>query len=139
MSRSLWGLGTMAFARGDLEAAHDYYSQSLAMVVDLNNRWALPHLLEAFGWIAAARSHAVRSHVEQESSNEAAEKAARLLGSAEYLRQSLEIPLPPVFGDRSLNAQSTARHILGDDVFAIAWNAGRAMSLERAIVLAREL
>jgi hypothetical protein len=119
--------------------AHDYYSQSLMMVVELNNRWALPHLLEAFGWIAAARSHAVRSHVEQELSIESAEKAARLLGAAEYLRQSLDIPLPPVFADRSLEAQSTARHILGDDVFAIAWNAGRAMSLERAIALAREL
>jgi predicted ATPase len=138
MSRSLWGLGTMALARGNLEMAHEYYSQSLAMVVELNNRWALPHLLEAFGWIAAARSHALRSEAEQESSNEAAEKAARLLGAAEYLRQSLDIPLPPVFADRSLDAQSTARLVLGDDVFAISWNAGRAMSLERAIVLAQE-
>jgi hypothetical protein len=129
----------MALARGNLEMAHEYYSQSLAMVVELNNRWALPHLLEAFGWIAAARSHALRSEAEQESSNEAAEKAARLLGAAEYLRQSLDIPLPPVFADRSLDAQSTARLVLGDDVFAISWNAGRAMSLERAIVLAQEL
>ncbi|HEX8238013.1 MAG TPA: tetratricopeptide repeat protein [Abditibacteriaceae bacterium] len=138
MSRSLWGLGTMAFARGDLETAHDYYSQSLAMVVELNNRWALPHLLEAFGWIAAARGYAARSRVEQESSHEAAEKAPRLLGAAEYLRQSLEIPLPPVFAVHSINAQSTARFVLGDDVFTVAWNAGRAMSLERAIALAQE-
>jgi tetratricopeptide (TPR) repeat protein len=133
MSRSLWGLGTMAFARGNLGVAHDYYLQSLAMVVELNNRWALPHLLETFGWIAAARCHA-----EQESSNEVAEKAAHLLGSAEYLRQSLDIPLPPVFTNRSIDAQSTARRVLGDDDFAIAWNAGRAMSLERAIAFAQE-
>jgi predicted ATPase/DNA-binding SARP family transcriptional activator len=138
MSRSLWGLGTLAFAQGNLEMAHDYYSQSLAMVVELNNRWALPHLLEACGWMAAARSRVEQESSNQESSNEAAEKAARLLGSAEYLRQSLDIPLPPIFADRSIDAQSTARQVLGDDVFAIAWNAGRAMSLERAIAIAQE-
>jgi hypothetical protein len=67
-----------------------------------------------------------------------AERAARLFGAAEALREALGAPLPPVeraHYDRSI---ATVRAALGEKAFAAAWTAGRAMPLEAAVARATE-
>jgi hypothetical protein len=66
------------------------------------------------------------------------ERAARLWGAAEALRDSLGLPLPPNEHpeyDRSLAA---VREALGQETFARAWAAGRAMTLEAVFRCALE-
>jgi hypothetical protein len=63
-------------------------------------------------------------------------RAARLLGAAEALRETLGFAVPPV--DRCAHEQvvATARAGLGEERFATAWAEGRAMSLHEAMALA---
>jgi hypothetical protein len=67
---------------------------------------------------------------------EAAARAARLLGAAEALREAIGAPLPPVERadyDRSVD---TVRAGLSEEAFAAAWSEGRLMALEQALVYA---
>jgi tetratricopeptide (TPR) repeat protein len=67
-----------------------------------------------------------------------AERAAHLLGAAEALFEALSAGLPPtqrVVHDRTAEA---ARAALGEEAFAAAWAAGRAMSLDEAVRVALE-
>ena len=64
------------------------------------------------------------------------ERAARLFGAAEGLREVMGAPLPPA--DRAGRDRSVAavRSALGEEAFAAAWAEGRAMSLEAAVAFA---
>ena len=64
------------------------------------------------------------------------ERAAWLSGAAAGLRAALGAPQPPV--DRALYAPllATVRVALGEDAFAAAWEAGRALLLEQAMTVA---
>jgi hypothetical protein len=64
------------------------------------------------------------------------ERAARLFGAAEALREAMGTPLPPA--ERGAHDRSVAavRATMGDAAFAVAWAAGRVMSLEEAVALA---
>jgi predicted ATPase/DNA-binding SARP family transcriptional activator len=62
--------------------------------------------------------------------------AVRFLGAAAAAREDLDMPLPPpecVAYERTVAATRAA---LGEDAFAAAWAAGRAMSIETALVRA---
>jgi tetratricopeptide (TPR) repeat protein len=67
------------------------------------------------------------------------ERAARLFGATDALRTALGVPVRPA--DRRLyDRDVTAVHVaLGDETFAAAWAAGRALSLEQAIAEAADL
>jgi hypothetical protein len=60
-------------------------------------------------------------------------QAARLLGTATALREAIRVPQPSV--ERTLNEQevAAARQALGEEAWASAFAAGRAMTLEEAI------
>jgi hypothetical protein len=62
------------------------------------------------------------------------DRAARLGGAAEALRGALGVPPPPEQGhDWAVQAMRVA---LGEEAFAVAWAAGRAMPTEEAVALA---
>jgi hypothetical protein len=61
------------------------------------------------------------------------ERAARLLGAADALRDAIGAPLPPVYRAAHEHDMATARTALGDAAFAAAWAAGRALALEQAV------
>ena len=66
------------------------------------------------------------------------ERAARLFGAAERLREVSGLPLTPdekVWNDRGIPA---ARTLLGDRAFAAAWDEGRALFWEQAVAYALE-
>jgi hypothetical protein len=62
-----------------------------------------------------------------------AERAARLFGAAEIWRALSGFPLPPTH--RTIYDRDVAAALaqLGDDAFAGAWAAGRALTLDQAI------
>jgi predicted ATPase/class 3 adenylate cyclase len=61
------------------------------------------------------------------------ERAARLLGSAAALRETLDAPPPAPWQAEVEQAVAAARTALGEEAWAAAFAAGRAMTLEQAI------
>jgi predicted ATPase/DNA-binding SARP family transcriptional activator len=65
-----------------------------------------------------------------------AEPAARLLGAAEALRESVGVGLAPAERETHEATSTAVREALGDEQFNAAWGAGRELSLEEAIAFA---
>ena len=64
------------------------------------------------------------------------QRAARLLGAAERVREALGIALPPLDRDEHQRALSAARVALSATVFEQAWESGRAMSSGEVVTFA---
>ena len=91
---------------------------------DLGDRWRVASVLEGLAQTACARA--------------LFERAIRLFGAAETLRETIATPVPPcerADNDRSVAA---ARARLGGALFARVRAQGRAMKLEEAIVHAMQ-
>jgi hypothetical protein len=67
------------------------------------------------------------------------ERAARLFGAAEALREFTRIPLPPVNRPNYERAVAAARAPLDDKAWVAAWVEGRAMPLEQVIAEALDI
>jgi tetratricopeptide (TPR) repeat protein len=103
----------------DIARAAACFSESLALSRDIGGSEFLVTGLEGLAGIAAMSDQPKR--------------AARLFGAAEALRESADIPLPPVLRadyDRDVTAVSAQ---LDEPAFASAWAVGRALPLEQAI------
>jgi hypothetical protein len=61
------------------------------------------------------------------------ERAARLFGAAEALRTAVGAPRPHAERAEHERHFAAARAALGEEAFAAAWGAGRAMPLEAAV------
>lgn len=61
------------------------------------------------------------------------ERAARLFGAAEALHELIGAPIPSSQRPHYERQVAVARAALGDEAFAAAWSAGRALPLEEAI------
>jgi hypothetical protein len=61
------------------------------------------------------------------------ERAARLLGAAEAIRDALGAPLPPVRRAEYEQCVAEARAALGEEALAAAWAQGKALSVDQAI------
>jgi predicted ATPase/class 3 adenylate cyclase len=112
-------LGIAAFALGDSERAIALFRESLTLYRALDDRRGTAQLLECFAGVGAAVKEG--------------ERAARLFGAAEALRERIKAPLPlsdrPAY-DRSM---ASARSLLPERVFALAFDQGRHLLLEDAI------
>jgi hypothetical protein len=97
--------------------------ESLTIRRELGDKGGYPWSLEAFARLAAPKDP---------------ERAARLWGAAEALRESLVWPLPPNERAEYDRHRSAAREALGDEAFADAWIKGRRMTPEQAIRYALE-
>ena len=69
---------------------------------------------------------------------ERAEEAAKLLGAAEALRESLGVELAPAEQATHNETVDAVRARLGEERFSDAWRQGKEMSLEQAIAYALE-
>jgi tetratricopeptide (TPR) repeat protein len=125
VSFGLVGLGDVALARNDLRAAASWYAAGLSTFQQHGRVSGYPWLLEKIAGLAVARGRGRR--------------AARLLGAADALRESVGEPLPPAdradYYERQL---LTVRSQLSEEVFAAAWEQGRALTPEQAIAEALE-
>ncbi len=116
----LGNLGLVAFAEEDYPQALAYQQQALAGWRSVNNKPWLARGVEHFALIAAATGDGMR--------------AARLFGAAAALREAFGTSQQP--NDRELNERyiAMARELVGEPVFSGAWEEGRRMSLEEALM-----
>ena len=120
----LEGLAAVARAQGDYEGARALYRECLGIFGPAGEQPVIAAVLEGLAGLAAAEDQA--------------ERAARLFGAAEALRAAIATPLAPGQRpeyDRYVAATHAALGMSEAGVaFAAAWAAGRAMTLNDALV-----
>ena len=118
-------LSVVALRRSEYDLARALLRESLSLDSEVGDKRSISSELEGFGVLAASLGQPAR--------------AARLLGAAEALRESIGSPLTTssralVDYDRYVEM---ARADLTPDAFAASWREGRSMSLKEAIEYAR--
>jgi tetratricopeptide (TPR) repeat protein len=107
---------------GHYTEAVELYHQSILAWQELGHRVSLAHEFECLAFIACAQSQL--------------QKAARLFGAAENLRESLNSPMMATERIEYDQNVSALRAQMEESAFATAWAEGRAMTMEQAIELA---
>ena len=110
--------GRVARDRGDYEQAAAMYAEALTLHWDDGDRGRIARCLNGLGIVAALAGQG--------------ERAARLCGAAEALRETIGAPVPRYRGQHE-RAMELARDALGEQAFAAAWAAGRALPLADAV------
>src|SRR5262249_34525659 len=113
-----------AHGAGDNGAARALFQESLTIHREAGGKPRIVTDLEGLAAVAVAQAQP--------------ERAARLFGAAEALREAMGAPLPPADRPEHARAVASARTALGDEAFAAAWVEGRALSMEAAITYALE-
>lgn len=122
---ALTNLGFLAFGRGDYPSARARFEEGLAIQQELGDKRRMAYSLEGFAFLAAMRG--------------APEQAARLLGAAEALRETIGAPLPPVDRPDYDRIVALVRGGLLGDVLKRAWAEGRRMTSEVAVLEAKQV
>jgi predicted ATPase/DNA-binding winged helix-turn-helix (wHTH) protein len=117
-ARSLTDLGSIDCERGDHPAAHSAYREALQTFAGLGHRRGAARALEGSACLALAQGQA--------------DRALKLAGAAEHLRQSISAPLPPAEQLKLGDMLRPAWKELGEKGKTL-WSEGAAMSLEEAI------
>ncbi len=117
-------LGTVALREGNYQQSAGLYQQSLALNRVLGNRDGIAEDLAGLAEVASLLGQP--------------ERAARLCGAVEVLREARNIRLSPLRRAAYDRTVEGIRVQLDEAVFAAAWAKGRAMPLEQAIEEALE-
>ena len=156
---ALSGLGLLAQDRGDYPQAAAFYEDTLALYGGLADRYGIGWTLHYLGLVAQASGDRARAtsllreslKLRQEIGD--AEgiagsleglaavaradgelvRVARLLAAADALREVNGTPVPPPELPMREENLVAARMGLGEEEFAAAWEAGRALSLDAAV------
>jgi predicted ATPase/transcriptional regulator with XRE-family HTH domain len=162
MTRPLNNLGELARARGDYARAQALHEEALAVRRELGDRLGLSNALCDLAYVLWRRGDApaARARAEEalvlsehgahqlgvvvalealaaiETADRRWERAARLWGAAEALREVIGAPTETIDRTDHDYAVSLASGGMGDAPFALAWAAGRAMRLEQAVAVA---
>ncbi len=124
VAQVLVDLGHVARVQGDIARATALYQESLA-VRQRRQSYDVGHDARCLEGLAAAYASSGR-----------AERAARLFGAAEALREAHDAPLPPL-ARAAYEQDVTAAHTPLDNATLVAAKAeGRAMTLEQAVAYA---
>ncbi len=113
-------LGRVAHAQGNDTSALGLCRESLVLSRKLGDKSYIAFCLTAIAGVIQAAGHAAR--------------AARLFGAAEMLLESLDAVLDPT-GRLAYDSDLAAVRLqLGEATFAKAWQEGRMMTLEQAVI-----
>lgn len=115
-------LGHVARTLGNMKDAKDLYRQSLTRFQDQGHRPAIAHQLECFAFIAIRE--------------EELERAVKLFGAAEALRERINTQMQDLEYMEYDNAVIRLRSLLDDGEFESHWAQGRALNMEQAIEFA---
>jgi tetratricopeptide (TPR) repeat protein len=115
-------LGHVARVQGDFAQAKDIYRQTLLGWQEMGARPAIAHELECLAFVAIAE--------------EEPQRAARLLGAADALREKVQSPMTDNEQVEYDGNMVRLRTMLLEAEFNALWAQGRAMTLEQAIGLA---
>jgi len=124
IGHSLLYLGRVRQSRGAYDEARQLYAEGLRLQQALEDKPLIAMSFEAIADLAQTLGGAGR--------------AARLLGAAAQLRETMGAPLPLTTRSQHNRMLDSLRDRLGDDVFAHAMAAGRALTLDQAIAFALE-
>ena len=120
-ANTLLSIGAACVRAGYQAQAHQALGESLGSFRTLGDRDGVAGCLEELGALAAERLP---------------ERAARLLGAAARLRETIGAPLPPDDQEETDRIIATLLATLGSERFAIAWATGQSLPLEGAVALA---
>jgi predicted ATPase/class 3 adenylate cyclase len=149
----------LAFGQGDAEQVGALLRQSLALFQELGDQWFICTVLTFLGMVSSylGEHQAARSFQREclplslELKSELAiaqnleglaaawqvegqvERAARLFGAADALREAISTPLDPVEQQVYDRPMAALRASLGDQAYAAARAVGRAMPLQHAV------
>jgi tetratricopeptide (TPR) repeat protein len=116
---ALVNLGLLASKERDYAASRSCLAECLRLCLTLGDRLIAAYALEGFAALAKVQ--------------ERPDKATRLYGAADALRESVGVPLPPSEREEVGGELAVLRATLGENTFNCAWAAGRAMTWEQAI------
>lgn len=119
---ALTTLGFASLGRSQRQQAAIQFADALALQATLTDKWVAQYSLMGMALVALATNHPSR--------------AARLLGMAEALRESIGTPIPPSQRPRYHLLVEAVRSQLDEVTFSETWEEGRAMTLEQAIEFA---
>ena len=111
--------GMLLGRMGEHERAAAYLRESLVLHQERGIRFGVASCLLALGGVLNTAGQA--------------ERATRLLGAAEVAWEEIGATMPPVYRPLYAQVVERARAALGEQAFAAAWAAGRALSREDAI------
>jgi tetratricopeptide (TPR) repeat protein len=117
-------LAHMERQQGQFAQAKALYHETIQEWQSFGHRAAIAHQLESFAFIAKAQ--------------EEDQRAAKLFGAAEILRENPNLPMNPM---EQLEYEREVRDLRANmdaATFAKAWAEGRALSMEQAIAFALE-
>jgi non-specific serine/threonine protein kinase len=115
---ALRGLGHLARMQGDYGRATELLKESLVVLAQLNDKRCTPLCVEGMACVASELGQW--------------ERAARLFGAAEALREAIGVTLLPAERVDHDRAAAAARAAAAEAAFAAAWAEGRTMTLEQA-------
>jgi tetratricopeptide (TPR) repeat protein len=118
IARSLSMLGRVAFRQGNFDEAVEKHNESLMLFRELGEKLGIIQVLEKLGSVAVASAPI---------------RAARLLGAAASVRETIGAPLPAYDRAEHDTAVDHVRALLDRAVFCAAWAEGGAMTLEQVI------
>ena len=124
LASSLTRMASVKTASGELTEALGYIQEAMTLLKEEGNRLVVTTALEAFGKL--------------EFQLDAADRAARLYGAAQALRERLSLPLRLNQIQAHEKIVAELRASLGMAKFEAAWAEGRAMNSEAAIAFALE-
>jgi tetratricopeptide (TPR) repeat protein len=119
MAIAFQDLADIALDTDDAVTAAATYRESLSLWRRLDDRYRIGECLDGLAAVAARDGRP--------------ERAARLLGAADRLREATGYALHPAFQRAHERSVELARTALGEAAFAAAWAAGRDLSLDAAI------
>lgn len=123
IAKAHYRLGCVAFDQHDHGKAQASYMQCLAILWEVEDTWLIAASLEKLARVALVLEHAAW--------------AARLCGAAEFLREAMGVPIPPIERANYEHTRTATRTLLSEEVFAAVWAEGRAMTPQEAFA-ARE-
>jgi hypothetical protein len=115
-------LGHIARHMGNIGEAKKIYNQTLRDWKNLGNRGAIAHQLECFAFVAM--------------SEEEPQRAAKLLGAAETLRNKAHAPMADDEQSEYDRSLVQLRSMLTETEFNSLWSEGRTTTVEQAIQFA---
>ena len=118
-ANALRHLGIDHFRRGAYGRAVEHLKQSLTLCKEVRNRWVPVECLHGLASLACVAQQY--------------ERAARLFGAANHLRDALGLRSKPADQECYDHHATTTRAGPGEAAFAAAWAEGRAMTLDQAI------
>jgi tetratricopeptide (TPR) repeat protein len=117
-------IGHVLRHQGRYKEAETIYRDTILLFQEQGQYAAIAHELECFAFIAGA--------VGQN------ERAARLLGAAEALRESINSSMTPMERPEYETFIAKLHQVMAEETLKAAWEQGRALSMEAAIQLALE-